>query len=608
MPHETALLAIVAMGFVVAFACGFVAIKLRLPPLVGYLLAGVAMGPFTPGFVGDRELAGQLAEIGVILLMFGVGLHFSIKDLLAVRRIAIPGALGQIAVATLLGILIAWLWGWPFGAGLVFGLALSVASTVVLLRALEQRGALDSPAGRIAVGWLIVEDLATVLALVLLPAVAGILGGDTRGLAGQIGSGALLGTLALTLGKVALFLAVVLLVGQRVIPWILAQVARTGSRELFTLSVLATALGIAYGSAELFGVSFALGAFFAGVVLSESDFSHRAAAESLPLQDAFAVLFFVSVGMLFDPSILAREPLAVLTVLLVILVAKSLAAFAIVLAFRQTVAAALLIAASLAQIGEFSFILAGLGVGLNLLPQDGLDLILAGALLSITLNPLVFVATDWLDSWLRSRPALVAKLERGGIVALAEPSPKGPSGHTVIVGYGRIGSLVGRALQEQGLPVVAVDEDRRRVEELRDRGVTAVYGDATTPGVLEAAGADRARLIVVTTPEGYRARRLVELARQLQPGIGTAVRASTEREVAELEREGVGMAIMGERELAFGFLAYALRSLGTSREHAEAIIQGMRGTGDGGAFERRPDEPELGVPELRPHRAGEAVP
>ncbi|MFL5331993.1 MAG: YbaL family putative K(+) efflux transporter, partial [Geminicoccaceae bacterium] len=596
----------VALAF--AFVGGFIATRFHLPPIVGYLLAGVAVGPFTPGFIADTHLAPQLAEIGVILLMFGVGIHFSLRDLLAVRSIAIPGAVGQSAIATALSVGVALWWGWSLGAGLVLGLALSVASTVVLLRALMERDLLDTTAGRIAVGWLIVEDLATVLALVLLPAVAGILGGDTRGLAGQIGSGALLGTLALTLGKVALFLAVVLLVGQRVIPWILAQVARTGSRELFTLSVLATALGIAYGSAELFGVSFALGAFFAGVVLSESDFSHRAAAESLPLQDAFAVLFFVSVGMLFDPSILAREPLAVLTVLLVILVAKSLAAFAIVLAFRQTVAAALLIAASLAQIGEFSFILAGLGVGLNLLPQDGLDLILAGALLSITLNPLVFVATDWLDSWLRSRPALVAKLERGGIVALAEPSPKGPSGHTVIVGYGRIGSLVGRALQEQGLPVVAVDEDRRRVEELRDRGVTAVYGDATTPGVLEAAGADRARLIVVTTPEGYRARRLVELARQLQPGIGTAVRASTEREVAELEREGVGMAIMGERELAFGFLAYALRSLGTSREHAEAIIQGMRGTGDGGAFERRPDEPELGVPELRPHRAGETVP
>jgi monovalent cation:H+ antiporter-2, CPA2 family len=609
MPHETALLAIVAMGFVVAFACGFVAIKLRLPPLVGYLLAGVAMGPFTPGFVGDKELAGQLAEIGVILLMFGVGLHFSIKDLLAVRRIAIPGALGQIAVATLLGIVIAWLWGWLFGAGLVFGLALSVASTVVLLRALEQRSALDSTAGGIAVGWLIVEDLAMVLALVLLPALAGILGGDARGLAGQVGGGSLLGTLALTLGKVALFLAVVLVVGQRVIPWLLAQVARTGSRELFTLSVLATALGIAYGSAELFGVSFALGAFFAGVVLSESDFSHRAAADSLPLQDAFAVLFFVSVGMLFDPSILVREPLAVLTVLLVILVAKSAAAFAIVLAFRQPVGAGLLIAASLAQIGEFSFILAGLGVGLNLLPQDGLDLILAGALLSITLNPLVFVATDRLDSWLRTRPALLAKLERRGSAELPElPAPAGPGGHTVIVGYGRIGGLIGRVLQEQDLPVVAVEQDRRRVEELRDRGVTAVYGDVTTPGVLEAAGVDRARLIVVTTPDGYRARRAVELARQLQPGIGTAVRASSEREVADLEREGVGMAIMGERELAFGLLAYALRNLGTPREHAEQIIQGMRGAGDGGAFERRPDEPELGAPELRPHRdASEAV-
>src|SRR4051794_17821246 len=411
MPHETALLAIVAMGFVVAFACGFVAIKLRLPPLVGYLLAGVAMGPFTPGFVGDKELAGQLAEIGVILLMFGVGLHFSIKDLLAVRWIAIPGALGQIAVATLLGIVIAWLWGWPLGAGLVFGLALSVASTVVLLRALEQRSALDSTAGGIAVGWLIVEDLAMVLALVLLPALASILGGDARGLAAQIGGGGLLGTLALTLGKVALFLTVVLVVGQRVIPWVLAQVARTGSRELFTLSVLATALGIAYGSAELFGVSFALGAFFAGVVLSESDFSHKAAANSLPLQDAFAVLFFVSVGMLFDPSILVRQPAMVASVVALILIGKSLVALAIVGVMGYPFSTALTVAGSLAQIGEFSFILAGLGVSYGLMPAEGVNLVLAGALISITANPLVFAAVERIENFVRDRPALKAKLE-----------------------------------------------------------------------------------------------------------------------------------------------------------------------------------------------------
>src|SRR3954466_11529564 len=404
MAHETSLIATIVVSLVLAFVGGFVASKLKLPPLVGYLLAGVAVGPFTPGFVADERLAGQLAEIGVILLMFGVGLHFSIKDLLAVRGIAVPGALGRITVVTVLVAGAAHLWGWSFGAGLVFGLALSVASTVVLLRALEERNTLDSINGRIAVGWLIVEDLAMVLALVLLPALAGVLSDDSGNPAGHVGGASLGLTLALTLGKVALFLALVLIVGRRVVPWVLEHVARIGSRELFTLSVLATALGIAFGSAELFGVSFALGAFCAGVILSESDFSHQAAADSLPLQDAFAVLFFVSVGMLFDPSILVREPLAVLTVLLVILVAKSLAAFAIVLASRQPVGAGLLIAASLAQIGEFSFILAGLGVGLNLLPQDGLDLILAGALLSITLNPLVFVATDWLPSPLPPPP------------------------------------------------------------------------------------------------------------------------------------------------------------------------------------------------------------
>jgi CPA2 family monovalent cation:H+ antiporter-2 len=603
MPHHTELIATIVMSLVMAFAGGLLASRLRLPPLVGYLLAGVAVGPFTPGFVGDQELAAQLAEIGVILLMFGVGLHFSIPDLLAVRGIAIPGALGQIAVATALGILVAFLWGWSFGAGLVFGLCLSVASTVVLLRALEERNALDSGPGRIAVGWLIVEDLAMVLALVLLPALAGALGGDTRGLAGQIAGGGLVGTLVLTLGKVALFLALVLVVGRRLVPWLLAQVARTGSRELFTLAVLATALGIAYGSAELFGVSFALGAFFAGVVLAESDFSHQAAADSLPLQDAFAVLFFVSVGMLFDPSILIREPLAVLTVLLVVLVAKSLAAALIVLAFGHSLATALTVSASLAQIGEFSFILAGLGMALNLLPEEGLDLILAGALLSITLNPLAFAALDRLGAWLRGRPDLVARLERQGAadLPLATGVP-GPGGHAVIVGFGRIGSVVGKGLLGQGRPVVAIEQDRRRVEELRGRGLDVVYGDALTPGVLEAAGTDRAKLLVVVTPDGHRTRRIVELARALNPGILTAVRADTEREVAELAQQGVDMAIMGERELAFGLLAFALRGLGTPRDQVDGIVQGLRAAGDGGAFERRPEEPEHGAPELRLHR------
>lgn len=407
MHHEVSLIATVAMGLVLAFAFGFVAIKLRLPPLVGYLVAGIALGPFTPGLVADAGLAGQLAEIGVILLMFGVGLHFSAADLLAVRWIAVPGAVAQIVIATAIGAAMAMAWGWSLGAGLVLGLSLSVASTVVLLRALEERNAVDTVNGRIAVGWLIVEDLAMVLALVLLPAVAEMLGGTS----GQAPAGNLLITVALTLGKVVLFVGIVLMIGPRVVPWLLGQVARVGSRELFTLSVLAIALGIAYGSAKLFGVSFALGAFFAGVVLSESRFSHKAAADSLPLQDAFAVLFFVSVGMLFDPSIVLREPLELAAVVLLVLVGKSLVAMAIVLLIGYPVTTAFTVSASLAQIGEFSFILAGLGVALGLLPVEGRDLILAGALLSITLNPLVFAAIEPALGWLglSSRRAVEAR-------------------------------------------------------------------------------------------------------------------------------------------------------------------------------------------------------
>jgi CPA2 family monovalent cation:H+ antiporter-2 len=568
MSQETTLIATIVMCVVLAFAGGFVASKLKLPPLVGYLLAGVAVGPFTPGFVADERLAGQLAEIGVILLMFGVGLHFSIKDLLAVRGIAIPGALGRIAVVTVLVAGVAHLWGWSVGAGLVFGLALSVASTVVLLRALEERNTLDSVNGRIAIGWLIVEDLAMVLALVLLPVLAGVLSDDPHSPARHFGSDSLGLTLALTLGKVALFLALVLIVGRRVVPWVLEHIARMGSRELFTLSVLATALGIAFGSAELFGVSFALGAFFAGVILSETDFSHQAAADSLPLQDAFAVLFFVSIGMLFDPSILMREPFAVLAVVLVIVLGKSVVTFGIVLAFGYSVSTALTVSASLAQIGEFSFILAGLGVALGLLPEEGRDLILAGALLSITLNPLVFAGLDRLGAWLRRHPDLTARLERQGSEVLSvlpvAGDEDGPVDHAVIVGYGRVGSVISKGLKAEGLPVVVIDGDRHRIEDLRARGVPAIYGDASTPGVLEAARIGRARLLMIATPEGYQTRRIIELARQINPKIDTAVRTHSESEVAYLEQQGVGVAIMGERELAFGLMEYALRSLRVS--------------------------------------------
>lgn len=390
MHPETSLIATIAIGLTFAFIGGFIAIRLRLPPIVGYLLAGIAVGPFTPGFVADVELAPQLSEIGVILLMFGVGMHFSVSDLWAVRTIALPGAIAQIIAATLLGAGLAAYWGWSLGAGLVFGLALSVASTVVLLRALEMQGRLDSTEGRIAIGWLIVEDLIMVLTLVLLPALAQPLGGQALDEAQGGATSDLWLTLGLTLGKVVLFVVLMLVVGKRLFPWLLMRVESTRSRELFTLAVIALALGVAFGSAQLFGVSFALGAFFAGVVVNESDSSHHAAEHLEPLQDAFGVLFFVAVGMLFDPAILVRQPLQVLAVVAIIVIGKSLAAFSIVRVLRRPTNTALTVSAALAQIGEFSFILASLGVSLGLLPVEGQNLILAGALLSITLNPLIF--------------------------------------------------------------------------------------------------------------------------------------------------------------------------------------------------------------------------
>lgn len=390
MPHGTALIGTICVSLAVAFVAGFLAVRLRLPPLIGYLLAGIAVGPFTPGFVADPHLAAELADIGVMLLMFGVGMHFSLSDLLAVRTIALSGAITQMATATALALAVTRLWGWPLGAGVVFGLALSVASTVVLLRVLEAQDALDSADGRIAVGWLIVQDLVMVLTLVLLPALAGVLGEAAPGSHPDAAGDGVLWTLGLTLAKVAAFMVLMWLVGARLLQWVLDAVVRTGSRELFTVAVVAVALGVAYGAAGLFDVSFALGAFFAGMVINESDHSHRAAAESQPIQDAFAVLFFVSVGMLLNPQILVRHPLQVLTVLAIIYLGNSLSACLIVKAFRYPRATAFTVAAALAQIGEFSFILAELSMTLGLLPAEGQDLILAGAILSITLNPLAF--------------------------------------------------------------------------------------------------------------------------------------------------------------------------------------------------------------------------
>jgi monovalent cation:H+ antiporter-2, CPA2 family len=508
MPHETALIATIAVGFGLAFVLGLLATRFRLPPILGYLLAGVAVGPFTPGFVADAGLASQLAEIGVILLMFGVGLHFSIADLLAVRRIAIPGAVVQIAVATGLGAVVSHLWGWSWGTGLVFGLALSVASTVVLLKALEGLGILQSSDGRIAVGWLIVEDLVTVVALVLLPALAPALGGGAPGAADPShaaagAQGSLLATLGVTLAKVVGFVALMLVVGRRAVPWLLGRVVRTESRELFTLAVLSVALGIAVGAAALFGVSFALGAFFAGVIVSESDFSHEAATNALPLQDAFAVLFFVSVGMLFDPMILLREPLRVLAVVFIVMVGKALASLAIVLAFRYPLRTALVISASLAQIGEFSFILAGLGVALGLLPREAQGLIVAGALLSITLNPFVFRTVAPIERWVRARRGLADALERpaGAITELpAQVDEARLHDHAVLIGYGRVGAPVAEELGQHGVPYVIVEQSRERAERLRARGLPVIYGDATRPDVLAGAHLERARLVVVAAP------------------------------------------------------------------------------------------------------------
>jgi CPA2 family monovalent cation:H+ antiporter-2 len=600
MPHDTTLLFTVVIGLTLAACGGFLALKLRLPPLVGYLLAGVVIGPFTPGFIADTNLANQLAEIGIILLMFGVGLHFSVSDLLAVRRIALPGALTQIVAATVIGAGITFNWGWNPVPSIVFGLALSCASTVVLLRALEERDELDSVNGRIAVGWLVVEDLVMVLVLVFLPAIAGIANTDAR-VSAINGLG---WALALTLGKLIAFVALVVLVGTRVVPWVLKLVARTESRELFTLSVLALALGIAYSSAELFGVSFALGAFFAGVVLSESDFSHQAAADSLPLKDAFAVLFFVSVGMLFDPTILLRDPLSVIAITLVIVVGKALAAFAIVIAFGYPVATALTVSASLAQIGEFSFILAGLGTVLGVFPPEGRDLILAAALLSITANPFIFGVVYPLTRWLDRRPHLLKRFEFHGkkLNELPKRDRPVPQDHAVLVGYGRVGEIIGEALKLQGLPFVVIEENRRRVEELRKRGILAIYGDATAAGVLKAAQIDHARLLVIAAPGGFRTQRTLELARRMAPQIRTAIRTHSVSELARFERQGVGVAIMGERELALGLLDYALKSFNVSEERSYAIMQEVRKAGEGGAFERRLElELSSASPELRPH-------
>lgn len=565
-PHIP-LIATIAVGLGVAFAAGFLAARLRIPPMVGYLLAGIAIGPFTPGFIADQGLADQLAEIGVILLMFGVGTHFSVRDLMAVRRIALPGAMVQILVATALGAALGLWWGWSLSGALVFGLALSVASTVVLLRALAERGKLDSLDGRIAVGWLVVEDLVMVLALLLLPALAGALGGQA-GAAPGLGTDLVI-AIAITLGKIVLLFALLYSVGVRLFPWVFGELGRTGSRELVTLFVTAVAISLAFGAAHLFGVSLALGAFLAGVVINEAQLSHRITTQVEALEHVFGVLFFVSVGMLFNPAVLVDQPWQVLAVLAIIMVGKSVAALGIVLAFRYPLRTALTVAASLSQIGEFSFILASLGVALGLMPAEGRDLILAGALLSISLNPITFKVPEMLQRRLRAWPEIAARFERepGDLKELEIGEP--PHDHVVLVGYGRVGRVIGRSLVQAGVPFVVIEQNRETVARVRKKGRQAIVGDGAVAEVLANAGIARARLLVIATPDAHHARRIHAQALAANPALEIAVRTHSDEEYQYFADQGVSLVLMAEREIANTMTAFVLRRCGKAVDHSD---------------------------------------
>jgi CPA2 family monovalent cation:H+ antiporter-2 len=565
MPHSAPLVSTLAVGLVLAFGFGLVAQRLKLPPLIGYLLAGIVIGPFTPGFVADQSVANQLAEIGVILLMFGVGLHFSLEDLLSVRAIAVSGALAQALVATPLGMAVGWWQGWTPGAGLVFGIALSIASTVVLLRLLQERRLLDTERGRITVGWLVVQDLGMVLVLVLLPALAGRL----RGTGDAPDPAQLLEAITLTLGKVAAFIVVMLLVGRKVIPLVLHYVAHTGSRELFRLAVLSIALGFAYLATELFGVSLALGAFFAGMILSESRLSQQAATESLPLRDAFAVLFFVSVGMLFDPRILIEAPAALFATIFIILIAKTAAAYLVVRLFGHQAPTALTISVSLAQIGEFSFILAGLGVSLAILPESARSLILAGAIISILLNPLLIELLDRLPLW-RAAPADEFEPGPPPEARGREPIPTTRlTDHVVLVGHGRVGSVVSEALREAKLPFLVIESDQERAAELRQQSIETITGNAADPEVVRSANLGAACCLLVAIPDAFEGGQAVMQARKANPDLLIIARAHSEEEVLHLKKHGATTVIMGELEIAKAMIEDVRKSVTVARPSPE---------------------------------------
>ncbi len=567
MPHDVDLIILLAVGFGLALIFGYIAARLRLPPLIGYLIAGVIISPNTPGIVGDIHLANQLAEHGVMFLMFGVGMHFSLNDLMQVRRIALPGAILQIAVATLLGIGVSMLWGWEFGSALVFGLSLSCASTVVLLKALADRGLLESVNGKIAVGWLLVEDLVMVLALVLLPATAVLLGGQA--LAGAADEN-IWTTLGITLLKVAGFIAFMLIIGKRLVPMIMQFVARLGSRELFTLTVVAAAISIAFGAYKVFGVSMALGAFFAGMVVKESDFSHRAEEETLPLREIFSILFFVSVGMLFDPRILVEQPLHVLAVVGIILVGKTIAAMALVLFFRYPINTALTVGASLAQIGEFSFILATLGVSLQLLSIEGQNLILAGALISITLNSFVFSAIEPVQHWIRERSSLARLLERSGDPLAMLPDEVSQDylrDQVVMIGHGEVGRRVTKSLMDKNIKVVIAEENREIVENLRAKGIAAVSGVATEPSVLIQAHIQHARLLVISPMDILDIHKIVDIAKTLNPEIQVLVCAESKEEAEVIRRDNIGAVYYAKEEMAKNMSRHILHQIEIAHQH-----------------------------------------
>nr|WP_315279062.1 cation:proton antiporter [uncultured Acinetobacter sp.] len=561
MPHDVELIILLAVGFSLALVFGYIAARLRLPPLMGYLIAGVIISPNTPGIVADIHLANQLAELGVMFLMFGVGMHFSLNDLMQVRRIALPGAVLQIAVATLLGVGVSMMWGWSFGSALIFGLSLSCASTVVLLKALGDRGLLDSVNGKIAVGWLLVEDLVMVLALVLLPATAVLLGGQALESTNHENIWL---TLGLTLLKVSGFIAFMLIVGKRLVPFIMQIVARLGSRELFTLTVVAAAVSIAFGAYKIFGVSMALGAFFAGMVVKESDFSHRAEEETLPLREIFSILFFVAVGMLFDPRILIEEPLHVLAVVGIIMVGKTLAAMALVLFFRYPLNTALTVGASLAQIGEFSFILATLGVSLQLLSLDGQNLILAGALISITLNSFVFSAIEPVQNWIRERSYLARLLERSSDPLAMLPDEVSQDylrDQVVIVGHGEVGRRITQNLMAENIKVVIAEENREIVEDLREKGIAAVSGIATEAGVLIQAHIQHARLLVLSPMDILDIHKIVDIAKTLNPEIQVLVCAESKAEAEAIRKDNIGEVYFAKEEMAKNMSNYILNQI-----------------------------------------------